>query len=277
MTQILVPTDFSKCAQNAMTYAFEMARRSGASVHLLHIVYPTEGVDNSVYQAVWVDTYIAEREQKLKEIAADYLASEPYSKINVKTAVSVGFPASNTTEYAQENNIDLIVMGTTGATGLSGALWGSTTSVLASKTQIPVLAVPEKSIMRVGGKFAFTTDFNFNPSATMMNALRSFIHVHLSSLDVVHVLQNADDRPNKAFEGDLSAKLGDIPHQFHYLHDNDVTQAINNFVESTEAIGLVATGHKHGLLERILYRSTSGALVQHANLPVLVLHDEIKK
>ena len=54
---ILVPTDFSKCASNAMNFALEIAARTGASVKVLHVLYPNEGVDNNVYSAIWIDEY----------------------------------------------------------------------------------------------------------------------------------------------------------------------------------------------------------------------------
>mgnify|MGYP000299412573 CR=1 FL=1 len=63
MKTILVPTDFSKCAANAFRYALEMASRTDASILLLHVVFPNEGVENNVYSAFWIDEYFKQRDQ----------------------------------------------------------------------------------------------------------------------------------------------------------------------------------------------------------------------
>ena len=61
MKTILVPTDFSKCANNAMMYAVEVAQRTGASVTALYVVYPNEGIDNNMYDAFFIDDYVKQR------------------------------------------------------------------------------------------------------------------------------------------------------------------------------------------------------------------------
>ena len=61
MKTILVPTDFSKSANNAMRYALKIAERAGFSITVLYVVYPNEGVDNNLYDAFFVDNYVQER------------------------------------------------------------------------------------------------------------------------------------------------------------------------------------------------------------------------
>jgi len=61
MKTILVPTDFSKCADNAMKYALEIAQRTKASITVLYVVFPNEGVNNNIYEAFFVDDYIQQR------------------------------------------------------------------------------------------------------------------------------------------------------------------------------------------------------------------------
>ena len=67
MPTILVPTDFSKCANNALMYALEIAQRTGRSITVLYVVYPNEGVDNNMYDAFFVDTYVNERIDSMKK------------------------------------------------------------------------------------------------------------------------------------------------------------------------------------------------------------------
>jgi len=53
MKKILVPTDFSRCAANALHYAMNLATRFGAEVTVLNVIYPNEGVSNNIYNAIW--------------------------------------------------------------------------------------------------------------------------------------------------------------------------------------------------------------------------------
>ncbi len=273
MKNILVPTDFSKCANNALTYAFEIAKRTGGSLHLLHIVYPSEGVDNNAYQAFWIDNYLETRRKEMDRTVKQFYKNEAFRDIPVRTEVRIGFPATTTEDYAEEIHADLVVMGTTGATGLRGAILGSTTGTLISKTKRPVLAVPTKSSYRTSAQLAFATDFKMKLSQKSLDVLDEVVKVHHAKLKIVHILDKPGERPDKDAEARVSQKLNGIQHDFHYIHDADVPQAINDYIEATDTNALVTIAHEHSMWHKIFYESTSKTLAQHVHIPMLVLHD----
>lgn len=273
MKKILVPIDFSKCSTNALQFAFEIAARTGAGLHLLHVVYPSEGVDSNVYQAIWIDKYLEERRQSLLKLGKRMQWRGDFRQVPVKAEVAIGFPATISDETAEQIHADLIVMGTTGATGLRGAVLGSTASTLVARTRRPVLVVPPKASFKSESRWAFATDFRLNLDKKSLSVLESVVAAMQANLSVLHILTQPGAAPNREQEAAFSKKLGDLPKGFHYLHDSDVSQAVNDFVESTATAGLVAVAHEHGLWHRMFYESNAKLLAQQVLVPVLVLHD----
>ena len=69
MKQILVATDFSNSAANAMEYGMSLAKALDMEVCVLHAIHPTEGVDNNIYKAIYIDDYYTNKRQALKDWA----------------------------------------------------------------------------------------------------------------------------------------------------------------------------------------------------------------
>ncbi len=139
--RILFPTDFSEPANHAKQYAMAVAERFGAELHLLHVVplvmpYPDIG-------SPWV---MPESEMEYQvDAAGAHLANEldpkwAASHATARSAV-MGFAVDEILKYAAEKEIDLIVVGTHGHTGLSRLLIGSVAEKLVRVAKCPVLTV----------------------------------------------------------------------------------------------------------------------------------------
>lgn len=142
---ILVPTDFSECAQEAERYGVELARRFGSSLHYLYAVEPIDtfatinGVEQSIYFDVLKDLR-ASAEERLSQIAAD-LQREG---MLVTTVVREGRASEAIIEYALQNNISLICIATHGRRGFSHLILGSTTERVVRRAPCPVFVVRVK-------------------------------------------------------------------------------------------------------------------------------------
>ncbi len=273
MKTILVPTDFSKCANNAMMYALEIAERTGISITALYVVYPNEGVDNNMYDAFFVDNYVKERLTGMKSWVKKFTRSPHLKDIQIQVECRIGFPVSTINQAAIDLESSLIVMGTTGATGLRGVLMGSIAGGVISATKTPVFVIPPKAVFRNTARFAFATDFRLPVSQASMKVMRELLNIQHTGLNVVHVVSEHGKKPDTRNEEALSEKLGTIPHNFHYIHDKNVVEAVHNFLESTDCNGLVVVAHEHSLLHKLFGKSVSRSLAHHAKVPILVLHD----
>ncbi|WP_435335261.1 universal stress protein [Haloarchaeobius sp. TZWWS8] len=140
--QILVPTDQSASADVALAPAFEIARRYGARVHLLTVVdvrreagpFSAGGVDRE-----YVQTLLGAARDELVELAEE--SAERLDGLDVELATEKGAPSAGIGKYVEENDIDLIVMASTGESRLTGQLLGGTTSRVLRTAEAPVLVV----------------------------------------------------------------------------------------------------------------------------------------
>ncbi|WP_434531797.1 universal stress protein [Haloarcula sp. NS06] len=136
---ILVPTDGSTSATAAVEPACEIAAKFDSRVHALNIVNLGDIATGAEYTLPkdLIDTLESQGEKVTERIAAR--ARE--AGVETVTQVINGFPAADILDYAEENDIDLIVMGTAGRTGLNRFIMGSTTERLIRHADMPVLAV----------------------------------------------------------------------------------------------------------------------------------------
>ncbi len=273
MKTILVPTDFSKCANNAMVYALEVAQRLNARVVALYVVFPNEGVDNSMYDAFMIDDYLLQRKKAMKVWLRKFLKDGRAGSVQVETDCRVGFPVSTIVHAADELDADMIIMGTTGAAGLKGVLLGSTAGGVLTGSSHPVLVIPKGAAFREYARFVFATDFKMKADERSMSALRGLLSTEKAGLEVIHVIEKQGAaKPGRDLEMAFTRKLDNIPHIFHYIHDSNVPRAVGLFLESVNATGLITVAHEHTLLHKLFFKSVSRALAHHTTVPMLVLH-----
>ncbi len=273
MKSILVPTDFSKCAGNALQSALTIAGQTGAEVMVLHVVFPNEGVDNNVYNVFWSDEYMTERNKGLKTWVNRFLKQPAFKKVTVKTECRIGFPVPAICDAADDVHADLIVMGTTGATGLRGAFLGSIAAGVLSKTKRPLMSIPKKAEVDLTASAVIATDFRFKLGAPSLEVLRKILSFTKGKLHVVHIMDKPGEERDSAREKSLSDKLGNVAHDFHYLHDRDIAQAVSNFLESVDSGLLIAVAHEHSMLHKLFFDSITRRFAHRIHVPMLTLHD----
>lgn len=142
LNRILVPTDFSEFSRPAMTYACAMAERFGAQLHVLHVVPdPAMLVPEAVVFSVesmqaQSDQLVADAQKLLQQIPAGGQSGQ-----SVVREVRVGAAFMEIIDYAKSQDIDLIVIGTHGRSGLSHILMGSVAERVVRAAPCPVLSV----------------------------------------------------------------------------------------------------------------------------------------
>ena len=273
MQNILVPIDFSTCATNALNYAIEIAQRTGATLHLLHVVFPSQSIHNSTYDALWIDEYLENRKKNLKKLVARIHKKNGSNAVSIKTYVEIGYPTMTIDQLAGETKADLIILGTKGATGLKDAFLGSTAGNLITKTKTPMLVIPPKAKYLEGAKIAFATDFRVQLDPNSKAVLIELLKIHDANLEVLHVFDKSTDVPDKEKERVFMQKINGIKANFHYLHDTNKINAVANFIESIQANGLISIAHDHGIWHKLFFESTTRAIAHRIQVPMIVLHD----
>lgn len=142
ISSILVPTDFSNTADAALDYAFVIAERFGAAVHLLHVIedpFVAGGLAGEAYVAEAPSMRAALMNDAQSRLAQRAVPRHPGGTVD--SEVMFGHGARTIAEFARERGIDMIVMGTHGRTGIAHLVLGSVTERLVRIAPCPVLTV----------------------------------------------------------------------------------------------------------------------------------------
>jgi nucleotide-binding universal stress UspA family protein len=140
---LLLPTDFSECANYALSYASEFAREAGASMICLHVIEPV--VPTVGYSGVTEPLPMADISEQLEDSATRELPKiarhQACTGLSVEEVIAHGDAASEIVRVAKERQVDLIVISSHGRTGLGRMLFGSTAEQVVRHAPCPVLVV----------------------------------------------------------------------------------------------------------------------------------------
>ena len=187
MKKILIPTDFSNNANNALKYANDFAKAINNKIVLLHSYLPLVGKYNMISGIVAEDIAIQKKssEKKLEKVSSKYV------KVPSSHLVKIGDTIDEIIDAAQKSKSQLIIMGTHGASGLKQILFGSNTSDVISKSNIPVLAIPQRYRFKKINTIVYATDLN-----NTINELKHIIQI-AKQLDATIEVLNLNYSYNK--------------------------------------------------------------------------------
>lgn len=140
-TRILIPTDGSEAVTPAVEAALNLATTYDATLHVLFIVDQPIAVSGTGEGFTSLDDLLDELEEQGHYAIEDITAEAHAQGVETETTVQRGNPYEDILSYASDNDIDLIVMGTHGRTGVKRALLGSVTERVVRHAKIPVLTV----------------------------------------------------------------------------------------------------------------------------------------
>lgn len=274
MKKILVPTDFSANAKKALKTAASIAQKNGASVILLHTntaaayvsplpeYYTAEQYDMSEYY-----NNAASELYKLKqEIDAQY------GGLNLETRVEEGFLYNTIAQIAKEESVDLVVMGTKGATGTLEFFLGSNTEKVIRTAPCMVLAVPESS-------------GEFNPERVVLaSTLKPEQSIAFETLASWQKYQNFEvlvlylnnpagfnTEEEVAKVAEEMAKASGLERVSAYVSGNTFNEedSIVQFAAEREAGMIAMATHQRKGLSHLLFGSLTEDTANHSDIPVL--------
>ncbi len=271
ITKIVVPTDFSDAASNALRYGIGLAKKANAELQILH-VNQVALVDATI-PAETYQLFVKEIEDQTKENFAkmeqDILkqAGVPYSMHS-----RYGFVADEICDFSQKHESDLIVMGTTGASGITEILVGSNAASVVAKTLVPVMVVPPDSAYSELRRIVYATDYN-EPEFPALVRLVYYAELFNCPLDVIHVKSDSDryfNSENNFFRKNKE-KISYPLINYIELEKGDIVQSINQYVDDKKADLLVMAKHNRNFFDRLFHRSLSKKMAFHTHIPLLVL------
>lgn len=304
---LLVPTDFSECANAALAHGVRLADRFDASIHLLHVINDLEApwynLAETEESTVDLGAHVqAEAQERLHTLAPDAsqfdVRTEVVQQLNVDVTESIH-------EYIEQHSIDLTVMGTHGRRGMGRLMLGSVSHDLIRQAACPVLTIREGTNRAAPAERDYKhvlapIDFSEHSHEALLMAkevahrfearlhllfiaekrtVPTFSDTGLPGVSVVEMDPEIVSNAEAALE-ELNENVGgpDVPSTYH-VERGDVAHGIVEFAESNETDLVVMATRGLGGISRFVLGSNTERVVRVAPCPVLTIppHSDLEQ
>ncbi len=268
MKKILVPTDFSPNAENALAYATDFANKCGGQVTLLH----TYRLHSSAGMLLSVEKFIEEDARKEMDALIRRLEPKLRGEAGVEGRVIRGDPVPIISDMADKSGYSLVIMGTQGATGLKEVFIGSTTNGVLRNTNTPVLAIPNNFAFRPIRKIVFAVDA---AGISHPGVISMLVQLAKKCRAKVYVFHQGLGEIDDGIDPSIDIYLDEVEHSFHYeLDEASINEGINSFVADYNADLLCMVRRRRSFLDEVFHVSVTTREVFNSPVPLLVLHDQ---
>jgi nucleotide-binding universal stress UspA family protein len=277
MKKILLPTDFSDAATNAFVHALEFAKIVNAELILLHTfeipVYDSQFFPEN-YATIYSSIELAKFEMfkdeipKLRAIAAERNLGD----IVIKHRLMDGDLLFNLKNAVEEDQIDFVIMGTTGISDWTKFFLGSNTSSVISGVDVPVLCVPVDAKFKKIKTIGFTTRYREKDKKELKKVLKiaKKTNAKVKSLYVKTSNSDVTDVTVKEWEREFAGE--NI--EFLVLPSDEVKETILDFILYKDIDILTTITHKRSFFESIFESSFSKKITKEVSVPVLIMHED---
>ncbi len=274
MQQIIVPTDFSEIANNALDYAVNLAKVYSIKVTIYHACQiPALSIHRPAPSSKEQEklTLLRESRQKLRSLCAR--AREKGIYCSIEQSISPVY--DGIVDASEKTGADLIVMGTSGGAGLSGWLFGSKTADVIQNSVIPVLAIPKEATYRPIKTIVLATDYQDSDFA-FISKLIKLASLFASELKILHVRTEEGESRSEALSGSFRSKISSSTDygkiSFHLTEKDDAISAINRFVTECDAEMISMASSRRNLFNRIFCKSITGEKAYFTEIPLLAFN-----
>jgi nucleotide-binding universal stress UspA family protein len=277
MKKILFPTDFSEVANNAFIHALEFAKLVNGELILLH-TFDLPIIDNQFipdnYYKIFDSMQLAQFDMfkeeipKLREIAQ----KRKLEHIKLSHKLMDGDLIYNIKNAVKDENIDFIVMGTSGATGWESFFVGSNAGTVVTAVDVPVLSVPIEAQFTKIETIGFTTRFRDKDKA----ALRQVIKIAKKTHAVVKCLyvKTSKSDVSEATITQWKTEFEKEPIKFSIVVSDNVKETILDFVSHKNIDILAMITHKRNFFSELFNPSLTQKMTNISIVPVLAMHEE---
>jgi len=278
MRKILIPTDFSKNAMNAIRYALEAFKYDRSEFIIMH-AYADEVYERNTQMTRVAFENLKKSIHNKSQLALDNIQKiikkiSPNPRHQYKDVLTFGSLIDEANAIVDKENIDVLVMGTRGETNDREITFGSNTIQVIRYVKCPVLAVPSEYQSHPPKRILFPTDYFLPYKRRELKLVSTLAKRFVAKINFLH-LQNFENisfrqEDNKTF---LECIMEDNFKAFHIVKGNDLTTAINSFIKNKNINLLVMVNSRHSFLENILFQSTIDKIGLHIKIPFLILQN----
>jgi len=278
MKRILFPTDFSVTSNTAFEYALHFADSFDAEIVILHVydlpIVETAPLPDStaeIFDIVEMNQFESFREQlpELHSIAD----RNQLSHVKMRNVLLYGDLLYTINKVCKDEHIDIIVMGTKGASGLKETFLGSTTASVMSNSVVPVLGIPSEAKYHHTIKdIAFATQYSEKDTEALRQALDIGDKLD-ARIHCVYIRGNEDAAEIDVRMEEWRSYYKEENIDFLTLAGDDIEDTLLDFVEEREVGLLIMRTHKRSFFEGLFHKSLTKKMAYHTKVPILVFQD----
>ena len=275
MKKILVPTDFSPIADKALDFAIQTAKLLQLEVHLIHVFNVVDNVYIDYMGVNWEFSQfqLDDMYERLYQLKIDI---EKREGILVNTAVYKNTVKEGIIEAVTDNHIDLIVMGTLGASGIKEKLWGTQTGHAIGKTTVPLIVIPEDYSWKKPEKLLLVTN-HFEHEPVILDFLFQLAELFQAQVHVA-IFTDEDDtaitilehgRRTFEYEYMLKQRYKNAQLTVTHLFGTEFENTIQKYIVENDIDMLAMVTYKRKFWDRIFHPSLTKRMSYHTKIPLL--------
>lgn len=278
MRKILIPTDFSDNAMNALNYALELFKYERSDFYIMHAYQDKIYADTSLLENETLDKVtkiISDKSQQqlentLKKI--NTISPNPRHKYNIISANSLLMDEAD--KIVDEENIDIVIMGTRGETDDRKLTFGSHTLQVLKYVQCPVLAIPANYKYTQPKHILFPTDYMIPYKRRELKLLCEMAFSYRAVIDMLYISKSKKlsirQENNQKF---IKETLHKNSLNFKTISGKNISNAIYKYLKEHKIDMLVLVNTRQSFLESILFQSTIDKMSLHIDIPFLTLQN----
>ncbi|MBU2928619.1 universal stress protein [Winogradskyella psychrotolerans] len=269
---ILLPTDFSDNAWSAAVYAIKLYAKVECKFYFLHAWSVANHIARTYITTNYVESVKGEALRQLVELKqmsmnADRNANHSFEIILSKDKLQKAIATA-----VEKYKIDMVVMGTNGASGTKALFFGSNTVNIIKTKVCPILIVPDEFDFIAPKQIAFPTDFN-RFYGEELQPLKDLADLNDSKVRVVYITKNNKLSSIQDYNlSMLKMYLENHPHTFHWMPDYAKKhEEINDFIDELDIDILVMINYEHSVIENIMNEPVIPKIGFNPKIPFLVI------
>ena len=274
MKNILLPTDFSENSKNAIKFALEFFKGETCTFHILNsqkpsgyitadVLYGAPGT--SIYDGILNDN--KKELEKLIQFCESISEKEDFhfvAKLDFDTIIDA------VNQAVELNNIELIVMGTNGATGASEVIFGSNTLKIIRNVDCPVIVVPHQYTFEKIESVMLSLNYQYEVSKKSLNVISEIVKKHKASLKILEIEEeNVSLTDQKNYSEEFFKEIG---FERFSIKNIPASMAINAFEQLIPVQLHVMVVKRKNFLDRFIFGSETSKISYGSKIPILVLH-----
>lgn len=271
MKRILVPTDFSKQAENALKAAAQIARKNDFEIHLLHMLEIPSQMNDAITGGAAIPEIMLFI-QKAKE-TIQHIKDKNYLKdLTIIESIKLEKASHGILSYSKENDIDLVVMGSNGISGIEEIIIGSNTEKVVRLSTVPVIVIKEETTDFNPSNIVFASDFSEEIKKPFRKIL-DFANLFDAKLNLVTICTPNSFKTTAIANKIIKKFISEFEiknFSTHIYNDLNIEKGIIHFSKDINADLISLCTHGRTGLSHFFTGSISEDLANHATKPLLV-------